>query len=321
MDGDRQPGVRVRLIEDTIDLSAYLETAPAERIVPASTFWEQVRDDFLMPTEARGARTPWPKVDPLIRFRPGEVSLWPGTNYSGKSTVTSQVALGFCQQDEKVCIASFEMPPRKTMKRMVRQASNGPEPSLRFQKQFADFTDGRLWIFDHMGSIAWPRVVAVARYCSDKLGITQFFIDSLMKCVRGEDDYNGQKDFVNDLCAVALETNMHIHLVHHTKKPSDESQKPSRYDAKGSGSISDQVDNVFNVWRNKVKERLIEEGDTSEETKSQPDTLLICDKQRNGEWDGKVALWFDRGSMNYRGDPRAWSQGMTFERQPGEDFE
>ena len=31
--------------------------------------------------------------------------------------------------------------------------------------------------------------------------------------------------------------------------------------------------------------------------------MLICDKQRNGEWEGKIKLWFDRRSGQYMEDP------------------
>ena len=33
-----------------------------------------------------------------------------------------------------------------------------------------------------------------------------------------------------------------------------------------------------------------------------PDGLLICDKQRNGAWEGRLRLWFDEGSMRFRDD-------------------
>jgi twinkle protein len=305
----------VKLIQDNIDLSAYLEPpSPGEKIIPASSLYEQVRDDFLCPQEARGARLPWSKADGLVRFRPGEVSLWPGFNYSGKSLITSQIALSLCKQDERVCMASFEMKPRKTMGRMTRQAAGNPDPSLQFIKRFHEWTDNRLWIFDHMGQIAPQRVVAAVRYCADKLGMTQVFLDSLMKCVRGEDDFNAQKDFANDLFSVAQETNVHIHLVHHTRKPPDENHRPTRFDAKGSGAITDIVDNVFNVWRNKAKERVMEHGTPAEQEKVRdaPDTIIICDKQRHGEWDGNINLWFDRRSQSYMGQPTGWITGMDF---------
>jgi twinkle protein len=316
----------MKLIHDDIDLSQYLsEPEPGERVIAASSLFDQVRDHFLLPPEASGARMPWPKSEGLVRFRKGEVSLWPGINGSGKSMLTTQVAKSLCEQDERVCIGSFEMKPVKTMARMTRQAAGNPDPSVPFMRQFHDWTDGRLWLFDHHGQIAADRVIAVIRYCADKLSITHFVVDSLMRCVRGEDDYNGQKDFVGALCSVAMDTGMHVHLVHHVKKLADDSQKPGKFDAKGSGAITDQVDNVFTVWRNKPKERALAEGrfenDSARlEVEGRPDALVICDKQRNGEWEGRLSLWYDPRSMSYRGDPRLpFSSGMTFPREPGED--
>ena len=305
----------MRVIPDMIDLSKYLEEpSPGERVIPASSLYEQVRDEFAMPRAMTGARTPWAKADGLIRFREGEVSLWAGANDSGKSLVTSQAALSLCEQGERSCIASLEMPPRKTMYRMTRQAAGAPDPAIRFIKGFHNWTDGKLWIFDHLGQIDPKRIMAVIRYCRQELRISHFFLDSLMRCVRGEDDYNGQKDFVTDLCAVAQDTGMHIHLIHHTKKPPDDTHRPNRYDSKGSGSISDQVDNAFMLWRNKPKERDLEKASTDAEREAiegKPDAVLACDKQRHGEWEGSVSLWFNQRSQSFRGERNVpWVTGI-----------
>ncbi len=141
----------------------------------------------------------------------------------------------------------------------------------------------------------------MVRYCAKEKGITHFFVDSLMKCVAGEDDYNGQKRFVDELTSIARDYGIHIHLVHHIRKPADESHKPGKYDYKGTGAITDQVDNVISVWRNKPKEKKRDEGKPVED--KEPDALLICDKQRNGEWEGSIGLWFHKDSMQYIGTP------------------
>lgn len=316
------------LIPDQIDLDAYLqEPGPAAQVIPARQFYDQVRDEFLHPQSLTGARLPWAKADGLIRLRPGEVSLWHGTNGSGKSLALSQVAMGLCTQDERCCIASFEMKPHKTMYRMTRQAAGGPDPAIRYIRAFHDWTDERLWIFNHLGQIAPNRVIAFIRYVADKLKMQHVVIDSLMRCVKGEDDYNGQKDFVGSLCAAAMDTGVHIHLVHHTKKPTDETHKPTKYDAKGSGAISDQVDNVFGWWRNKPKERAIARNAFKneaerEQVEDEADAVLINDKQRHGEWEGMLALWYDQRAMSFRGHSRGGFNRLEIElppREPGDD--
>jgi twinkle protein len=280
------------------------------------------------PIKQKRAVMPWRKTHSEFQFRPGEVTVWGGANGQGKSLVTGQVALSLCSQGEKVCVASFEMKPLKTLERMGRQwsafnvtdpAFAGNEEAMRqfidLYSQFSDWTDGKLWLYDQQGTVSARQVICVARYCAKEKGITHFFIDSLMKCVSGEDDYNGQKSFVDELCSIARDNNIHIHLIHHIKKPPDENHKPSKYDFKGTGAITDQVDNVIAVWRNKLKERKRASG--AAVTDTEPDALLICDKQRNGEWEGNIGLWFDRNSMQYVGN--SGDEPLSLYNHPEED--
>ena len=125
-----------------------------------------------------------------------------------------------------------------------------------------------------------------------------------MKCVRGEDDYNGQKNFVDAMTRTAHDYNVHIHLVHHLRKEDGKAAEkmPSKMDVKGSGAITDLVDNVLILWRNKEKERLAESKKPFD--RDDPDAILICDKQRNGEWEGRTKLWYSRTSMRYSDVPR-----------------
>ena len=124
---------------------------------------------------------------------------------------------------------------------------------------------------------------------------------------------------MTELCAVAKDTGCHVHLIHHARKLADESNIPGKFDAKGSGSITDQVDNVFTIWRNKAKEAERQEKGATDESK--PDAMLICDKQRHGEWEGKVRLWFDTEATSYRGDEhRSFTRGYDLsppQEEPG----
>lgn len=300
--------------EDDIDFTVYeRETDAAQKVKPASMWVRELIERIKSPVKQKRAVMPWRKTHAQVQFRPGEVTVWGGANGQGKSLVTGQVALSLCSQREKVCIASFEMKPIKTLERMGRQwsAFNVNDPAfygneqamaqfVDLYSQFGEWTDGKLWLYDQQGTVTATQVCAVVRYCAKEKGITHFFVDSLMKCVGDEDDYNGQKRFVDELCAIARDHAIHIHLVHHVKKPTDEAHKPGKYDFKGTGAITDQVDNVIAVWRNKAKEKKREAGAMVSDT--EPDALLICDKQRNGEWEGQIGLWFDRNSLQYIGN-------------------
>jgi twinkle protein len=297
--------------EDQIDFALYEhETEAKQKVKPASMWIQELIDRLRNPVKQPRALMPWRKTHKLMQFRPGEVTVWGGANGSGKSLVTGQIALSLCTQGEKVCIASFEMKPLKSLERMGRQWStfNADEPAFRgdekaiaqfvdVYEQFRDWTMSKLWFYDQQGTVNATQVCAVVRYCVKERGITHFFIDSLMKCVASEDDYNGQKNFVDELTAIARDHNIHIHLIHHIRKPDSEDKKPNKYDYKGTGAITDQVDNVISVWRNKVKEKTKAAGKNV--SPMDPDAMLICDKQRNGEWEGNIGLWFDANSQQY----------------------
>lgn len=300
------------ITSDDIDFAVYeQETDAQQKVRSASLYVQALLDRINSPAKQAHVYMPWAKTHALIQFRPGEVTCWGGPNGAGKSIVTGQVALSLCGQGEKCCVASFEMKPIKTLERMGRQwthydiddeqiVGNPSERRMMLDalEQFRDWTDGKLWLYDQQGTVQWKHVCAVARYCAKELGITQFFVDNLMKCVAGEDDYNGQKAFVDELCAIARDYGMHIHLVHHIKKPSSDDHLPSKYDFKGTGAITDQVDNVIAVWRNKTKERNRQAGKLVSET--EPDSKLHVDKQRNGSgWEGVIGLWYHHQSQQF----------------------
>lgn len=269
-----------------------------------STDWEQgLVDHFCQPQETRGAYLPWSKTHGDVRIRPGELSIWAGVNGHGKSMVLSQVVLALIQQGETACIASLEMKPISTLARMSRQAIGTDDPSPRAIRQFHEFLSGNLWLYDQQGTVQMQRMLAVVRYVREELGIQHFVIDSLMKCGIDADDYNAQKRFVDALSTYVRDSGLHIHLVAHSRKRETENTMMDKFDIKGAGELTDMADNVFTLWRNKPKEAKVERGEVDEQTRSAPDAVLMCDKQRHGEWEGKIALWFNKRTMQYVAKP------------------
>ena len=287
--------------DDEIDFGRYQAT-PADRakVRPAASWCDQVIDHFSAPAELQGAFLPWRRVQNEIRLRPGELSIWTGINGHGKSLILSQIMLCLARQGEKVCIASLEMKPVATMARMARQALGTLEPGPLETREFHQMLRGQLWLYDQQGTVRPSRMFGVMRYCREELGIGHLVIDSLMKCGLAEDDYNGQKDFVDVLSTYAKDSGLHVHLVAHSKKLDDERTAPGKFDVKGSGTITDMADNVFATWRNKAKETAMARDDKSaEEVRHHPDAMLRCDKQRNGDWEGSLKLWFVKHALQY----------------------
>lgn len=292
----------MQVISDSLDFEQYLkEVEHHEKVLPASYFSEHVIDRLYGDQIKSAPTMPWPKTYDSFQIRPGEVTLWAGINGHGKTLVTSQVVFGLMQQGKKVCLASFEMTPAATMARMAKQASGQMRPEKDWIVDFHNWSDGLLWLYDQQGTCDSRKLLGVIHYCAAELGVEHFVIDSLMKVVKGDDDYNGQKTFVDEVCAVARDRNIHIHLVAHVRKGQSEYDVPDKFDVKGSSSVTDQVDNVWIVWRNKKKEDKMRDPMTKnrEEVAQQPDSILVCSKQRHGEWEGKVRLWLHRDSMSY----------------------
>lgn len=306
---------------DTFDFKAYMaETEPQIKVLAADTWQDELIRVIRDGDEVTGARLPWAKTHGHIRFRGGEVTLWQGINGHGKSQMLGQAAMWFAAQGERVCIASFEMRPVSTLRRMLRQFAMNDRPGETAVRMLMDWATDRVWLYDQLGSVTPEMIYAVIRYCATKLDIKHMVIDSLMKCVRGEDDYNGQKDFVDMLTSLARDHDIHIHLVHHVRKGESEDKAPGKFDSKGSGAVTDQVDQVLTVWRNKRKEREIETlerqgADISDDILKKPDALLICDKNRHGEWEGTVALWYHGPSLQYTSNDKREPLDITRVRE------
>lgn len=293
---------------DDIDFSAYLKaTDTHQKVREASTWLDDIKTDIVSPPENESVSMPWASTYETFAFRRGEVTVYAGSNGGGKSLVTGQVAMGLIRQNQKVCIASFEMKPKRSIYRMVRQFSgeNIDRPKYMDKAKyigglldrFREFSNNRLWFYDQQGTTNAQQVIAMARYCAVELGITHVFIDSLMKCVPSEDDYNAQKFFVDELTSLARDHNIHVHLVHHIRKLTSEEIAPNKNDIKGTGSIADQVDNVLMVWRNKKKEHDSELGKSVDPMTA--DAMLMCEKQRNGENEKWYKLWFHKDSHQF----------------------
>lgn len=271
-----------------VDFDAYYQTQTSDndKIKRVVDYFNELDQYLEHGEEVKGAKLPFHKTHNLFRFRQGEVTLWTGYNGHKKSMMLGFCAIEFLKVKEKVCIASFEMKPIKTIIRMARQYTHSSECSYDTVADFMQFAASDLYVFDHQGNLNASRLYAVIYYSAKELGVKHFIIDSLMRVIAGEDKYNEQKDFVVQLCNLAIELDIHIHLVHHTKK-GKENEPSNRYDAKGSGAISDNVHNSLIVWSNKDKEP------------EKPDVILKCDKQREGEWEGSIALSFDASTMRF----------------------
>lgn len=252
-------------------------------------------------------QSPWESLNHNFQFREAELSLVNGVNGHGKTEVVGHMVLEAMRQGIRACVASLELKPGILLKRLTRQATCCKlPPELEIDSAFK-FYDDRLWLFGLTGTAKAERLLEIFNYARRRYGIQLFVIDSLMKCGIGDDDYNGQKAFVDALCDFKNKTNSHILLVTHSRKGDSEDKPTGKMDVKGTGAITDLTDNLFIIWRNKARERAIQRaqageppGDKDQQLLSAPASVLMLEKQRNGEgWEGGVPLFLDEQSHQF----------------------
>lgn len=256
-----------------------------------------------------GMPLPWKKSHDKILLRAGETSIFAGVNGHGKSAVVSHIAGYLATRGTRCCIASMEFRTPQWLMRMNRQiAGNGnpTEPFIRYiNRKLAEV----MLAFHVSGTAKAARIIEVFDYSWRRYATELFVIDNLTKCGFADDDYSGQKQFVEALSDFARDTNTHVLIVAHMKKGETEDKPSGKWGVKGSGGITDMADTVVEVWRNKPRERAIERAShpdappLEEKWKEQADTVLFVHKQRATGLEPVISLWFDPISTQFLSGP------------------
>ncbi len=306
------------------------KTSDPEELKRAGEFTDDVIELFHpSSTEQSGYFLPFAKLRDEVRFRPGELSIWTGASGHGKSQVLSHASVAWGEQGARICIASLEMAPRQFLKRMVKQAGNVDRPTIEFIRAIMGWMDEWLWVFNVVGKRSTQSILEIFEYARARYGCDTFIIDSLMRMGVGSEDYEGQEKTVFDVVNWAVEKNVHVHLVAHSRKADTKngnSGAPETEDIKGASEIGSNAFNIFSVWRNRKLEDQLREaqergerGDAAaqlkfEELQNFPGVMLNVAKQRNGDFEGKLGLWFNQETYQYRAydDPKTGVQYVKF---------
>jgi twinkle protein len=268
-----------------------------EELVQAASFMGQVKALFWPdPAAPTAPRLAIGKTEcDWFEFRPGEYTVWTGINGHGKTLMQGYAMLGLMHQGERVCVFSGEMQPARLMKRMVKQATGIDRPTVGYLDAVGAWLTDRMWIFNVLGSATIDRLLEVFRYGAKRYGIRHFVIDSLMMTDVPEDGpgaYSAQKEAVQKIVNFAKKHGVHVHLIAHPRKASNESKAPGKLDVSGSSRITDAADNIFSVWSARKEETQEDDG--------KPDALLELHKQRNGDVQHfRLWLYFNRACQQY----------------------
>ena len=272
------------------EIEGYMETRDTGEHLRVRSPSEYLKDvkSYFNDDLTSGLGLPFHKTHTDFRVRSGEVSIITGYSGHGKSAWLNYVMLHLLQQ-QKTMIASFEMLPKQTLGRMCQQTGEAM-PNDEYITDFVNKLEKRLYMYDpEGGNTSAKKVQEVVYYCAEKLGVKLMVIDSLMKCGIPSEDYAGQKKFVDDLCVSARDLGIHIFLVAHSKKTASEDEGSNKFDVSGSSDITNLVDNVLSVHRNKKREREMAEGGIDEKIMSQSPCSVYLLKQRHGQ--GTETKW------------------------------
>jgi len=259
-----------------------------------------------------GLVLPWPKTHDLIKLRSGEISIWAGVNGHGKSAVVGHIVGHAAMSATRCCVASMEWRTPLWLARMGKQIAGVSRPTRAFSNHIAQQYRDSLWAFDVTGSAKAGQILNVFAYARRRYRIELFVIDNLTKCGFSDDDYAGQKKFVEALADFARTNDCHVMLVAHMRKTEGEDRPSGKMGVKGSGGITDMASTVVEVWRNKAREKAVaraEQGGEVLPEKYQPsgpcgaDTLLLVHKQNATGKEPVVRLWFDPDTTQFIAQP------------------
>lgn len=301
---DANDVLRNQQASDLYDAIESAETLDPIELKNSSAFREKVWELFNPKNETSSGvqfflDMPW-------KIRPSELTIWTGFSGHGKSEMLNHLAVYLGSLHQRSCIASFEIKPEKTLEKMMLQASGIPtflDGQETFDSVFGWITQ-KIWIVDKIGKFSWRDLIEIMKYAAKRYRINNFVVDSLLRCGVPEDDYEQQKNFVDALVMFAMEYDVHVHLVAHSKKKDDEKSAPGKLDVKGSGSITDLAHNVVSVYRNKEKEDkinnfLLENKEVPGDIERIPDGYIEMSKQRETGEEPKQKFFFIRKTKQF----------------------
>lgn len=250
------------------------------------------------------------KMDQGFVARPSELTLVTGISSHGKTQMLMQW-INQLSKDSKCLLMSMEMRPEISIARLTKIAlgrnSTGSPPTEKFIRDYCNEKKEQIYIYDQQQETTSADIFASLIYAKEVLDCKFAVIDSLMTVSDvGESDqgYNEQKKFINKLSVLCKALDIHIFLVAHLRKVTDELQAPDAQAIYGSSNIRNLTDNILMVYRNKLKEKWAMEGEkTEEELRGVPDCIVYIQKQRNFPYEGKFNFYFNKHSLTYQESP------------------
>ena len=246
------------------------------------------------------------QLDNLIRgFALGQLSVWSGSNGSGKSSFLNQITLESIEQNFNVAVYSGELENTRLMTWILLQAAgknnvmekhNFFTPTPNARDKILYWLNEKLFVFsDKEGNdpdVLFESIKDVVK----KKNVKMVIVDNLMSLDLKDTNnkYDEQGRIVKELSALAKELEIHIHFVCHPRKSTNFLRKN---DISGTADITNLADNVFiihrtnNDFKKGTKEMFgLREDDPMYQFSN---VIEVCKNREDGVQDKFVGTYFE----------------------------
>lgn len=211
------------------------------------------------PEDDLGDMTHLPTLNRALRgFRPHEMTLWPGDDKSGKSTLLANIELGWLIRGIPCCTGSFELPLLQHggwVRDMLFEFAPTSAECRELAKKLPKY------MIDHIGNIKPDDLVEMYIFAAKRYGVRHFITDSLTLVGLDEGDWDGQARFVKMIKQeLVTPFPVHHHLVNHTRKGKTDKDNRNKADSRGNAIVKAIHDNMIMTYREN------NEDDNSSET-------------------------------------------------------
>jgi len=267
-----------------------------ENIKKADSFTSDVIERVFNKEKLYGSSMPWENLQEIMRgWRQNELTVWSGSNHSGKTSILNEVTINEIANGKKVLVCSLEMPPPQLLHWLSLQHLDKPDMTRQDIELSLSYMGESLFLVDKVGHLDKETLFDILNFACRKYGIDTIILDSLKRISLDTNNiFEEQGKFINEIVNLVLEYPIHFHLVSHSRKKASDRETPDKSDVSGSSSITDLAHNVIIVWRPDVvtKQELSKEGKYA-------DNYLIVKKCREFGELGMVGLLYKASSKKF----------------------
>lgn len=246
-------------------------------IVQASSLWELVS----APEEKPAAWYPWKGLNDLLHgIRTAELITVTAGSGLGKSQFLREILYHLLlTTDINIGGMFLEESVKKTAKSIMSLHANKklhlPESDIRESEIKGAFDatlgTGRVYLFDHFGSMEVDNVLNRIRYMAKALDCKVIFLDHLSIIMSGQDANGDERKAIDNLMTklrtLVQETGITLFVVSHLRRPTgnaghEDGQAVSLSQLRGSGAIAQLSDAVVTLERNSMSEDIEERHTT-----------------------------------------------------------